>query len=115
MAPNAYNRPVSENLFRHLPRVLRADRAVARDRIGTRDFVAAHCACRQEVHEARGRRGIGRRALAGEVPAFTGNSAPPEPPQTLDLVLDTAGSPIDLCLDRLEALLRARAILPCAG
>jgi len=89
----------------------RADRATARERIGARDFVEVHCACPLQVCEARDRKGIYRRARAGEVREFTGISAPYEPPEAPDLVLDTATTPVDTCIDRLEALLRSRGIL----
>lgn len=90
----------------------RADRAMARERAGDVDFIEIHCNCPLEVCESRDRKGVYRRARAGEIPEFTGISAPYEPPENPDLVLDTAVLDLDDCVARVVAVLDGRGILP---
>jgi len=54
-------------------------------------FVLVHVSTPIEVCEARDRKGLYRRARAGEIPAFTGVSDPYEEPRSPDIVIDTSG------------------------
>jgi bifunctional enzyme CysN/CysC len=80
----------------------RADRARARQ--------AAH-AMFHEVYvqaalatcERRDPKGLYRRAHAGEIPEFTGVSAPYEPPEAPELVIDTDAAGVDECVETLVA------------
>jgi bifunctional enzyme CysN/CysC len=54
------------------------------------------------VCEGRDPKGLYKRARAGEIIEFTGISAPYEPPENPDLVIDTAGLSIE---DAVEAVL----------
>jgi adenylylsulfate kinase len=89
----------------------RADRARLADRIGRENFFEVYCCCSLEICEARDTKGIYRRARSGEIPEFTGISAPYEPPLTPDLTLDTGSEPLDACVERVFALLRGRGVL----
>lgn len=80
----------------------RRDRALARERAGTmlhEVYVKADLA----VCETRDPKGLYRRARAGEILSFTGISAPYEPSETPELVLDTATHSVDQCLADLLA------------
>ncbi|MCU0689867.1 MAG: adenylyl-sulfate kinase [Polyangiaceae bacterium] len=66
----------------------------ARRIVGAQDFVEVHVRCPVEVCEKRDVKGLYRRARAGQVPQFTGVSAPYETPPAPDLVLDTALTPV---------------------
>jgi len=68
------------------PRV--ADRAVARAVIGS-GFHEVHVQASLETCRGRDPKGLYRRALSGEIPEFTGVSAPYEAPEQPDLVIDT--------------------------
>jgi len=92
----------------------RADRMHFRDRIGPESFIEVYCRCPLKVCEQRDRKGIYRRARAGEIPDFTGISAPYEEPLAPDLALDTAASAIDECVAQVMEVLRARGILTAA-
>ncbi|RPI48109.1 MAG: adenylyl-sulfate kinase [Betaproteobacteria bacterium] len=92
----------------------RADRLRFRERIGTDSFIEVHCRCSLEVCEQRDRKGIYRRARAGEIPDFTGISAPYEEPLTPDVALDTATTPVDECVAKLMKVLHSRGILVAA-
>lgn len=68
---------------------LRSDREVAREIIGPERFVEAHVSTSMKVCEARDPKGLYARARAGEIPNFTGVSAPYEPPERPDVEVDT--------------------------
>ncbi len=57
--------------------------------------------------ESRDPKGLYKRARAGEIPDFTGISAPYEPPESAELTVDTAQNDVDTCvrtiLDYVEA------------
>ena len=57
----------------------------------------------QLVAGADGREGLYRRARAGEIADFTGITAPYEPPDKPDLVVDTANQSIDECVESIVA------------
>jgi adenylylsulfate kinase len=60
-----------------------------------------------EVLIERDVKGLYRRALAGDIPAFTGISAPYEEPSAPDLRVDTDRMSLEECRDRILALIRA--------
>jgi adenylylsulfate kinase len=55
--------------------------------------------CPLDVCEERDPKGLYVKARAGEIPEFTGISAPYEEPVTAELVVDTAASSLDECVD----------------
>jgi len=67
----------------------RSDREVAREILGPDRFIEAHVAADLAVCEGRDPRGLYRKARAGEIPEFTGISAPYEAPENPALRLDT--------------------------
>ena len=80
---------------------LQSYRAQARCIIGEENMVEVHVAAPLTVCEARDPKGLYQRARLGDIPEFTGVSAPYEAPQKPDLVLDTSILSIRECLDRL--------------
>lgn len=67
----------------------REDRAMARTIIGLERFVEVYLAADIAVCERRDARGLYRRARSGEIPSFTGISAPYEAPDSATAILDT--------------------------
>jgi adenylylsulfate kinase len=65
----------------------REAREAARKEIG--HFVEVYVSCPLEICMERDTKGLYKKALAGEIPAFTGISDPYEPPLSPDLVLYT--------------------------
>ena len=61
----------------------------ARALFGQGDFVEVHVSTSLEVCETRDPKGLYRKARAGQIPEFTGISAPYEAPERPELVLDT--------------------------
>jgi adenylylsulfate kinase len=67
----------------------RADRDAVRALMPEGDFVEVYVRASLATCEGRDVKGLYRRARAGEIPEFTGISAPYEAPERLELVLDT--------------------------
>ncbi len=73
----------------------RADRDQAREIIGAERFIEAYVDAPLAACEERDPKGLYARARAGEIPDFTGVSAPYEEPLEPDLRLDTVAHEVD--------------------
>ena len=78
----------------------RTDRAQARVAAGE-DFHEVYVSADIEVCEARDPKGLYKRARAGEIPDFTGVSAPYEVPEAPDLVVDSGHQKVEETLQDL--------------
>ncbi|HKX07127.1 MAG TPA: adenylyl-sulfate kinase [Stellaceae bacterium] len=78
----------------------RTDRARARE-AGGDAFHEIYIHADLETCERRDPKGLYRRARAGEIAEFTGVSAPYEPPETPELLVDTAREPIEACVEQI--------------
>lgn len=67
----------------------RADRDAVRESVEKGQFVEAYVSASVETCEGRDVKGLYAKARAGEIPEFTGISAPYEEPNAPELVLDT--------------------------
>jgi adenylylsulfate kinase len=67
----------------------RADREAVRALFAEGDFVEVYVSASLETCEGRDVKGLYQRARAGQIPEFTGVSAPYEEPEKPELVLDT--------------------------
>lgn len=65
-----------------------------------------------EICESRDPKGLYRRARAGEIPEFTGISAPYEPPDHPELLIRTDNSSADACVAQLADYIRDQSKLP---
>ena len=90
----------------------REDRDRVRALLPEGEFLEVLVDCPLEVCERRDVKGLYRRARAGELPDFTGVSAPYEPPTAPELVLPTAELREDECAARVVALLVERGAIP---
>ena len=68
----------------------RADRDKVREIMGDGEFVEVYVECDLEVCEERDPKGLYKKARAGEIPNFTGISAPYEAPEKPELVINTS-------------------------
>jgi adenylylsulfate kinase len=68
----------------------RADRDMAREIVGADRFIETYLATAVEVCEQRDPKGLYKKARSGEIPDFTGVSAPYQPPDNPELVVDTS-------------------------
>ena len=73
----------------------RADRDAVREIMGDGDFVEVWVDASVETCEGRDVKGLYKKARAGEIPEFTGISAPYEEPSKPELVIDTNGQTIE--------------------
>jgi adenylylsulfate kinase len=83
----------------------REDRDAVRAILPDREFIEVFVDCALEECERRDTKGLYRRARAGEIPEFTGISAPYEPPTAAELVLRTDRDDLETCRDQVIQLL----------
>jgi len=73
----------------------RADRDGVRALLGAGDFIEVYLSASLETCESRDVKGLYRKARAGQIPEFTGVSAPYEAPEQPELVLDTGRQTVE--------------------
>ena len=88
----------------------RAAREAARREIGR--FVEVYVNCPLEICMGRDIKGLYKRAVAGEIPAFTGISDPYEPPLSPELTLHTDKESLEESATRVIQRLRELDFLP---
>jgi adenylylsulfate kinase len=89
----------------------RADRDAVRAIMGKGDFVEVHVEASVETCEGRDVKGLYKKARAGEIPEFTGISAPYEAPERPELVLDTQQQSVEESVAALVAYLDKQGYL----
>ena len=89
----------------------RADRAGAREITPEGKFIEIYCKCALEECERRDPKGLYKKARAGEIPEFTGISAPYEEPEDPELVLDTDRHTPEECVRQVADLLEEQGLL----
>jgi len=77
----------------------RSDRDLARRRVPAGKFIEVFLDVSVEVCERRDPKGLYKKARAGEIPDFTGVSAPYEQPSGPELALDTDTLSLDACVE----------------
>ncbi len=82
-----------------------ADRQKVRETVGPDRFLEIFVDAPIETCIQRDPKGLYKRALAGEIPGFTGISQPYEIPQNPDLTLSTASQSIEECLEAVYQLI----------
>jgi len=94
----------------------RADRDAVRALMGEGDFIECYVEAPLEVCEERDPKGLYKKARAGEIPSFTGISAPYEAPEHPELVVSTgSGDDVDASAGRVVAYLEDKGYLPKKG
>lgn len=92
----------------------RADRDIARKAMPEGCFVEVYMKCDLAECEKRDPKGLYKKARAGEIPEFTGISAPYEEPENAELVIDTTGQTPEQSLAAILAHLEAKGYIPKA-
>jgi adenylylsulfate kinase len=90
----------------------RADRARVRALLPEGAFLEVYVATPLEECERRDVKGLYARARRGEIPDFTGVSAPYEPPETPDLIVGRDGGTPERDAARIVTMLEERGIIP---
>lgn len=89
---------------------MRSDRERVRQIVGPENFVEVYVSCPVEICEQRDVKGLYARARRGEIPYYTGISAPYEAPENPDLVLETDRCGIDECVEQVLAFLKNKGV-----
>ena len=89
----------------------RADRDNVRKIMPAGTFIEAYVDASVEVCEGRDPKGLYKKARAGQIPEFTGITAPYEEPEKAELVLLTEGRSVDDCADDVINYLRSRGFI----
>ena len=89
----------------------RSDRDAVRKEMAEGDFVEVYVAASLETCESRDVKGLYQKARAGEIPEFTGISAPYEAPERPELVLDTNGQSVEESVTALVSYLERKGFL----
>ncbi|MBW2446636.1 MAG: adenylyl-sulfate kinase [Deltaproteobacteria bacterium] len=89
----------------------RADRDAVREKMDDGDFIEAYVAASLETCESRDVKGLYKKARAGEIPEFTGISAPYEEPAKAELVIDTDGQSVEQSVAQLVGYLQEKGYL----
>ncbi|MCB8988947.1 MAG: adenylyl-sulfate kinase, partial [Ardenticatenaceae bacterium] len=88
-----------------------ADRQFARQLVPDGRFLEIYVKCDLDVVKRRDPKGLYAKALAGEIPDFTGISSPYEEPAHPELIVETDLQSVDEIVERILAALRERGIL----
>ena len=89
----------------------RGDRDQVREKMEEGDFIEAYVSASVETCEGRDVKGLYAKARKGEIPEFTGISAPYEEPEKPELVLDTNTQTLEQSVDQLVGYLDERGYL----
>jgi adenylylsulfate kinase len=89
----------------------RSDRDAVRALVGAGNFVEVFVDASLDTCERRDVKGIYKKARAGEIPEFTGISAPYEAPESPELVLDTNRQSVEESVGELVDYLDAKGYL----
>ena len=89
----------------------RTDRDVARKLNKEGEFVEIYCRCSLDECERRDTKGLYKKARAGQIPEFTGISAPYEEPEKPELIIDTDQEPVKESAAKVIAYLENKGII----
>lgn len=87
------------------------DRERARSLFAEGDFLEVHVAADLATCEARDPKGLYAKARSGDIPNFTGISAPYEAPEAPELRIDTGAADVQQCAEEVLGHLRANGYL----
>ncbi|MFN2376836.1 MAG: adenylyl-sulfate kinase [Candidatus Binatia bacterium] len=90
----------------------RADRDIARKAMPEGCFIEVYMKCDLAECEKRDPKGLYKKARAGEIPEFTGISAPYEAPESPELEVDTTGQTPEQSLAAILVHLEAKGYIP---
>ena len=76
----------------------RNDRDEVRSIVGEGDMVEIYVKCDIEICEQRDPKGLYKKARAGEIPEFTGISAPYEEPENAEILIDSGKLSVQQCV-----------------
>jgi adenylylsulfate kinase len=90
----------------------RADRDRVREIMSDGDFIEVFVDCPLDICERRDPKGLYKKARAGQIPEFTGISAPYEPPLNAELTVNTGNESEAESLAKIVHYLERRGYIP---
>lgn len=81
-------------------------RQLLKDDTGRNNFIEIHVQASVDVCEGRDPKGLYKKARAGEIPNFTGISAPFEAPENAEITLNSGDKSVDECVAQLIKFLQ---------
>ncbi|MEW8313874.1 MAG: adenylyl-sulfate kinase [Candidatus Thiodiazotropha endolucinida] len=91
---------------------IREDRERARGLFPHGDFIEVYVSCPLAVCETRDVKGLYKKARSGEIPNFTGISAPYDVPDKPEIVIETQDRTVQECVHELIGALEQRGVIP---
>ncbi|MEW8289557.1 MAG: adenylyl-sulfate kinase [Candidatus Thiodiazotropha endolucinida] len=91
---------------------IREDRERARGLFPHGDFIEVYVSCPLAVCETRDVKGLYKKARSGEIPNFTGISAPYDVPDKPEIVIETQDRTVQECVHELIEALEQRGVIP---
>ena len=88
-----------------------ADRDTVRALVEDGEFLEVYVECSIEECERRDPKGLYKKARNGEIPNFTGISAPYEAPVNPEIVLNTEQASVEECVVQLAAILKDKGLI----
>lgn len=88
----------------------RQDREKAR-KLNPKNFIEVYVKCNIDICEQRDPKGLYKKAKAGEIPEFTGISAPYEEPENPEIVIDTGKYTVEQAVNFLLTYLTQQGII----
>jgi len=89
----------------------RGDRKKARDLANEGEFIEIFCRCSVDACEKRDGKGLYEKARAGEIPEFTGISAPYEEPENPEITIDTDKETIEEGVEKIISYLENNGLI----
>jgi adenylylsulfate kinase len=89
----------------------REDRQLARDLAGDDDFIEVFVDASLDACEERDPKGLYKKARAGQIPEFTGISAPYEAPENPELHIRTDQHSVEACAEMVLKYLREKKLI----
>ena len=89
----------------------RKDRDQVREIMADGDFLEVHVSADVETCESRDVKGLYKKARAGEIPNFTGISAPYEAPEKAELVVDSGAQSVEESVAQILGFLQDKGYL----
>ena len=93
----------------------RADRDLVREKHPHGRFIEVYIKASVNTCESRDVKGLYKKARAGEIPEFTGISAPYEEPLNPEIVVDTEQNDLDACVEQVILYLEENGYIPKSG
>jgi len=89
----------------------RRDRDRVRQLVEDGEFIEVFVDCDLEICEQRDPKGLFKKARAGEIPEFTGISAPYEAPENPEIRLDTGKMSVEECVGTVISYLEEKGVI----